>query len=109
MEKRDQFSALPGGALIRQGLDDLRKGRATVPALVLEVARGRLARAGLLPAGGTPAALAPELRLYRLLRAEGGDAYSRYNALLRELSSFLQAFEHQARKDTPRVSSHAKA
>lgn len=101
MKRGEPFSRLPGGALVRQGLDDLWQGRATVPALLLEIARGRLARAGLLPeCGGTSKALAPELRLYRQLRAEGGDAYSRYNALLRELSSFLQAFERQARRDT---------
>lgn len=104
MKKSDQLRPLPGEALIRQGLDDLRQGRATVPALVLEVARGRLARAGLLPARGVPDAIAAELRLYRQMRAEGGDAYSRYNALLRELSSFLQAFERRARRDAPRAS-----
>jgi hypothetical protein len=30
----------------------------------------------------------PELQLYQLLRQHGGNAYSRYNALLRELLSF---------------------
>jgi hypothetical protein len=37
----------------------------------------------------------PELQLYRLLRREGGDAYSRYNALLRELISFEQALDRR--------------
>ena len=41
----------------------------------------------------------PERQLYRLLREEGGDAYSRYNALIRELVSFEQALDRrQSRK-----------
>ena len=36
-----------------------------------------------------------ELQLYRLLREEDGDAYSRYNALVRELVSFRQALEQR--------------
>ena len=36
-----------------------------------------------------------ELQLYRLLREEDGDAYSRYNALVRELVSFCQALEQR--------------
>jgi hypothetical protein len=33
----------------------------------------------------------PERALYRLLQKEGGNAYGRYNALLRRLVSFEQA------------------
>lgn len=36
-----------------------------------------------------------ELQLYRLLKLEGGDAYSRYNALVRELVSFENALERR--------------
>ncbi|MCX6930149.1 MAG: hypothetical protein NT154_44095 [Verrucomicrobia bacterium] len=39
----------------------------------------------------------PERQLYRLLRQEGGDAYSRYNALIRELVSFEQALDRRCR------------
>jgi hypothetical protein len=35
----------------------------------------------------------PERQLYRLLRQEGADAYSRYNSLLRELVSFENALD----------------
>jgi hypothetical protein len=54
--------------------------------------------AGLLPETGIAIPVEPELELYRLLRREGGDAYSRYNALLRELISFEQALDHRFRR-----------
>jgi hypothetical protein len=38
-----------------------------------------------------------ELELYDLLMREGGDAYSRYNALLRELVSFENALNRRSR------------
>jgi len=41
----------------------------------------------------------PERQLYRLLRQEGGDAYSRYNALIRELVSFEQALDRRQNKN----------
>ena len=92
----DLFSDLPGGTLIREGLSDFQNGRHTVAACLIEIARGRFVQSGLLPEGDSaPRLLDPELRLYRLLRAEGGDAYSRYNSLLRELASFQGAFERQ--------------
>ncbi|HKO14719.1 MAG TPA: hypothetical protein VJU87_00675 [Gemmatimonadaceae bacterium] len=75
-------------------------GRPTAEAYLVAIARSRLARAGLLDAG-TPASSSgeePERALYRLLRAQGGDAYARYNALLRELSSFLAAFDARLRR-----------
>jgi hypothetical protein len=36
--------------------------------------------------------------LYRLLHQQGGDAYSRYNALLRELISFEHALDCRQRR-----------
>jgi hypothetical protein len=41
----------------------------------------------------------PELELYDLLLLEGGDAYSRHNALLRELISFENALGHRVRRN----------
>jgi len=46
----------------------------------------------------TPLIEEAELVLYRLLRAEGGDSYSRYNSLLRELVSFEQALDRRQTK-----------
>jgi hypothetical protein len=94
MNDLDLISGLPGEPLVRQGLADLRSGKPTAPAWLVSIARARLGQAGLLfPA--TPVAPEPELQLYRLLRREGGDAYSRYNSLLRELISFEQALDRR--------------
>ncbi len=90
MQIADEVSNLPGEALVRDGLSDLAAGRRTAAACLVEIGRTRLTRAGIAvpdsPGGGEF-----ELQLYALLRREGGDAYSRYNALLRELVSFENA------------------
>ena len=92
MKTNSRNAQLPGEELVRRGLADLQAGHRTVPAYLVQVARARLSRAGLICAaeGNTDA----ELQLYRLLREEGGDAYSRYNALMRELVSFENALDH---------------
>jgi hypothetical protein len=89
------LQGLPGEALLREGLADFQSGRCTVPACLVGIARSRLRRAGLITgvvAGSFPE---PERQLYRLLGQEGGDAYSRYNALVRELVSFEQALDRR--------------
>lgn len=91
-----RFDGLPGEQLIRDGVRDLVGARLTIPALVVCIARARLARAGVLPDSAPVISANPERELYRLLRAEHGDAYARYNALLRELASFVSAFEARA-------------
>ena len=93
----DLICGLPGEPLVRQGLADLQSGRQTAPACLVSIARSRLDKAGLLERS-TPSAPEPELELYRLLRREGGDAYSRYNSLLRELISFEQALDRRTSK-----------
>lgn len=90
MKTSNRLADFPGGALVEQGLSDLRSGRHTIPACLVRIARSRFVQAGLLPASPMLEPLEAELELYRLLRAEGGDAYSRYNALVRELVSFAQ-------------------
>jgi hypothetical protein len=96
----DLITGLPGESLVIQGLADVRDGRLTAEACLVSIARPRLSRAGLLL--GVDADLLPELELclYRLLRAQGGDAYSRYNALVRELVSFEQALDRRMRKNS---------
>lgn len=94
---------LPGAELIRDGVRDLLNGRATVPALVVSVARQRLARAGVLRDSAPVVAAEPERELYRLLLAEGGDAYSRYNALMRELASFVSALDARSQRAARRA------
>lgn len=85
-----RYEDLPGAELILPGIDDLRRGVESVPALLISIGRPRLERLGLdLPANDFDE---PEHRLYALLAAEHGDAaHSRYNALLGRLLSFADA------------------
>lgn len=85
------LDALPGGTLIRQGLADLEAGRTSIAALLIDIARPRLTELGVVPRSAPPPVAEPERELYRLLRAERGDAYARYNSLIRELTSFQSA------------------
>ena len=85
---------LPGGALVREGLDDLQNGRETAPALLVAIGAPRLRRLGI-PVPET--AQDPEHRLYALLaRTEGDAAHSRFNALIRLLVSFERTAESTA-------------
>jgi hypothetical protein len=86
------WSSLPGGALIREGLADAAEGRETIAALLVAIGAPRLRRAGV----PVPPTLAPDPdhRLYELLAASDSDgAHSRYNALIRQLVSFERAIE----------------
>jgi hypothetical protein len=87
---------LPGEALVRQGLADLAAQRRTISACLVSMASPRLRRAGLLSVSA-PIINDAELSLYGLLRAEAGDAYSRYNSFLRELVSFERALDRRLR------------
>ena len=91
----DLLDGLPGEALLREGLTDFQSGRCTIPACLVGMARSRLRRAGLITGVVATSFPEPERQLYRLLRQEGGDAYSRYNALIRELVSFEQALDRR--------------
>jgi len=92
----DLLSGLPGEALIRKGLADRLNARVSVESCLVEIAGPRLARAGVLHRDAP--AVEPERTLYRLLSEHRGDAYSRYNSLLRELSSFEHALDGRLRK-----------
>ncbi len=86
-----ELAEFPGCELIERGLADYAAGQVTPESCLLAVAWGRLQRNGLpLPARTPERFPEPELQLYELLQREGGDAYSRYNALLRRLISFEQ-------------------
>jgi hypothetical protein len=91
------ITGLPGETLVRQGIADLRSGRRTIDACAVDTARIRLRGDGLRWETPGPPSAEPELELYDLLRREGGDAYSRYNAILRELVSFEAAFARRVR------------
>jgi hypothetical protein len=98
MTTDELISGLPGEELVRQGLADFQSGLCTIPACVVRIARPRLSRAGLMPQSNAGQSSEPELQLYDLLKREGGDAYSRYNALVRELVSFENALDRRIRK-----------
>ena len=92
------LDGLPGAALIRSGIRDLLDCRTTVGACLVAIALPRLKEAGLMPRDFRPCFTQGELTLYRILRKEDGDAYSRYNSLLRELVSFERALSARFRK-----------
>jgi hypothetical protein len=86
-----EFSHLPGGDLVATGLLDLAASRETVEALLVSIATPRLRDLGVAVAAPLPDA---EHRLYERLAEEDPDsAHSRYNALLRRLTSFESALE----------------
>jgi hypothetical protein len=88
---------LPGADLVCAGLDDLRGGTVTAPALLLLGARERLRQSGIqLPEAPVEQ---PERALYALLEDDDpGGAHARYNALRQRLVSFCTAFEQRARR-----------
>jgi hypothetical protein len=80
---------LPGGEIVDAGLADLADGRVSAESLAVSVAMPRLEREGV---PRTPTQSDPEDRLYRLLSRRSGDlAHARYNAYLRQMSSFANA------------------
>lgn len=88
MSKEELVEGLPGSDLVTAGLADYEAGRVTAAGLLVAMAETRLRRAGLLGEASRDWT-DPEMALYALLRQQSGDAYSRYNALRRELDSFL--------------------
>lgn len=96
------LAGLPGEELVRAGLADLTAGRLTAAAFTLTIASDRLQQLGIeLPALPVGAAVPRqcELALYdKLVESGAPDPYGRYNALLRELSSFLEAAEGRRRR-----------
>jgi hypothetical protein len=99
MTTHDLMRGLPGETLMREGLVDFQSGSCTIPACLVGIARSRLRRAELITGAVGSSFPEPERQLYRLLRQEGGDAYSRYNALIRELVSFEQALDRRQARD----------
>jgi hypothetical protein len=83
------MAALPGGDLILRGLDDRRRGLASIEALLVSIGAPRLMQIGIAVPDPIPDA---ERQLYNRLHAEDADsAHARYNALVRRLVSFERA------------------
>ena len=93
----EEISRFPGGERMLRGLQDWRSGHITVDSCLVAVAFGKFRNAGLV-SGEAPFDQA-ELVLYNLLRKEGGNAYGRYNSLIRELVSFGRALAHWQRQN----------
>jgi hypothetical protein len=88
---RSLMDELPGGELVRAGIDDLDRGVESVESLLVSIGAPRLRRLGLEIASPFPR---PEHRLWEMLADEDPDsAHSRYNALVRRLVSFERAAE----------------
>lgn len=103
----DELSGLPAADRVRQGLRDLDRGRWSDEALLLAAARSRLLELGLPIPQGLEFPEEPELALYASLCTQGDDPYGRYNAMRRELDSFVvclgaqQARARRAAVDRP--------
>lgn len=75
--------------MVDRGLADLAAGLVTIESLLVSIAAPGLRAVGCAVAEGLPDA---ELRLYALLSERHGlAAHSRYNALLRRVTSFQHA------------------
>jgi hypothetical protein len=97
MKPNNLIAGLPGESLIREGLADCQAGLCTLSACLVSMARLRLTEAGLISTTMTYPEES-EITLYRMLCQQDGDAYSRYNALLRELTSFETALDRRIRQ-----------
>ena len=95
-----EVAGLPGAELVVAGLRDANRGAWSVEALLVAAASARLSALGLLLPPPEDLPEAPELALYEALREDPSvrDAYGRYNALRRELVSFLTAADGRARR-----------
>lgn len=86
------LEALPGGEMVRKGIEDLAARRETAEALLVAIGADRLRGAGIALPDRVPED--PEHRLYALLAStEDDSAHSRYNAMIRTLVSFERAVE----------------
>ncbi len=95
----DDLDDVPGWEFVRQGLHDVAAGEVTVSACLASIARPWLERTGLIVPGSRAGFVEePERNLYRLLGAEPGDAFSRYQALGRRLVSFEHEIARRARR-----------
>ena len=98
MSADELIAGLPGEALMREALADFHACRQTIGACLVAIARPRLTRAGLIQSTAPSSPNEPEILLYDMLCQQGGDAYSRYNSLLREMAGFENAVELRLRK-----------
>ncbi len=100
---RLEWERFPGYEIVSAGLADVEAGRVTPAACGIAIIWPRLRRAGVTDPAGTIGRISlPEHTLYRLMQREGGDAYGRYNGMIRRLVSFEHALDHAS--TTPGIS-----
>ncbi|MDQ6940261.1 MAG: hypothetical protein M3119_08915 [Verrucomicrobiota bacterium] len=89
----------PGAELVLPGLQDAAAARLTIGSCLVSIARPLIETSELAKQFPSLTYFAePERALYRLLCEEGGDAYGRYNSLLRRLVSFERALRRWQRR-----------
>jgi hypothetical protein len=94
------FNQFPGGDLIKQGIIDCQEDRQTIFSCLIQIGFPTLSKMQILPREIQQSNQEDaELILYRILKSEVGDAYSRYNALMRELLSFERAISLEGMKE----------
>lgn len=87
---------LPGEDLIKRGVDDLNRGEDTEFSLLALIAGPRLRRLGFQIPSRENSIQPLEHQLYERLEARlSGEAYSRYNSLLRRIASYASAVERE--------------
>jgi hypothetical protein len=90
-QPQESFERLPGAELVLPGLKEAATGEVTVGSCLVSIAQPLMEASGLAARYRIEKFVAePERALYRLLQKEGGNAYGRYNSLLRRLVSFEQ-------------------
>jgi len=90
------YERLPGGEILKPGLEDLRAGVRSINALLVLIAAPRLTRCGIPVPRLEPHSALPEHDLYQALSVEHGpEAYRFYRSLMRRLVSLEQALESQ--------------
>ena len=88
------YDHLPGGEILREGLQDLHAGTRSINALLVLVGAPRLACCGVPVPSVSPPLRLPEHELFHLLCVEHGpEAYRYYRSLTRRLVSLEQALE----------------
>jgi hypothetical protein len=91
------LDGLPGGTLVRRGLEEYARGEKTAGSLAVRIAAPRLREAGLLPLNRDTGGETAELDLYQLFAGEE-DPFSCYRCLLQDLTSLENALDHRIRR-----------
>lgn len=87
----NDYSGLPGADWILRGVDELVHGKLTPEAYCVAGATSLLRENGVDLPAATPIPAEPEIRFYLSLAGQSDDPYGTYNAMRRELDSFVVA------------------